>query len=175
MECKCGCGLETEVSGRTVTRRGIRKGDPLSYRRGHAGGAATRNFKITRFHWHEEDRGYDSLCWIWNGTSKNKIGHASVWIGGREFSAHRRMYEQSVGPIPEGLQIDHLCCQPSCVRPEHLEPVTHAENLRRQSKLNWDAVAAIRASPLTNRAAAQEFGVSYGTISDVRRGRTWAE
>lgn len=87
------------------------------------------------------------------------------------------MYEQEVGPIPEGLAIDHLCRQTSCVRPDHLEAVTYAENLHRSNvcKLTWEAVREIRASPLSNRKAAAVFGVSYQTIYDVRRHRTWVE
>jgi len=44
---------------------------------------------------------------------------------------HRLTYEALVGPIPPGLVIDHLCRVPECVNPDHLEPVTHAENLAR--------------------------------------------
>jgi len=50
---------------------------------------------------------------------------------GRSVLAHRFAYEDQVGPIPAGLEVDHLCAVRSCVRPAHLEPVTHAENLRR--------------------------------------------
>lgn len=45
--------------------------------------------------------------------------------------AHRVIYELIVGPIPDGLELDHLCRVPRCVNPHHLEPVTHAENVRR--------------------------------------------
>jgi hypothetical protein len=45
--------------------------------------------------------------------------------------AHRLAYELLVGPIPEGLHIDHLCRRPECVNPAHLEPVTNVENIRR--------------------------------------------
>jgi len=47
------------------------------------------------------------------------------------YYAHRMAYELMVGPIPEGLQLDHLCKVRNCVTPDHLEPVTHAENTRR--------------------------------------------
>jgi hypothetical protein len=46
-------------------------------------------------------------------------------------AAHRVVYEALVGPVPEGLELDHLCKESRCVNPAHLEPVTHAENVRR--------------------------------------------
>jgi hypothetical protein len=47
--------------------------------------------------------------------------------------AHRVVYEILVGPIPSGLQLDHICSVPWCVNPDHLEPVTAKENTRRGS------------------------------------------
>lgn len=58
-------------------------------------------------------------------------GYARIWVDGKRRRAHRVAYELLVGPIPDGLQIDHLCKVRNCVNPEHLEPVTQAENLRR--------------------------------------------
>lgn len=49
----------------------------------------------------------------------------------RYTSAHILMWELVHGPVAEGLVLDHLCMQPGCVNPDHLEPVTHKENLRR--------------------------------------------
>lgn len=71
-------------------------------------------------------------CWEWIGTRYgNGYGQAAIGDGGRINQAHRVVYEALVGPIPEGLELDHLCRNPSCVNPDHLEPVTHAENMRR--------------------------------------------
>ena len=52
-------------------------------------------------------------------------------VKGRVHGAHRVAYEVSVGPIPEGLEIDHLCFNPPCVNTAHLEPVPHSENMAR--------------------------------------------
>jgi hypothetical protein len=69
-------------------------------------------------------------CWLWVG-AKHEDGYGQFWNGRRQVKAHRWVYERLVGPIPDGLQIDHLCRNPSCVNPQHLEPVTQAENIRR--------------------------------------------
>lgn len=78
-------------------------------------------------------------CWLWLSTI-NSSGYGEFWANGswREdgtrippVRAHRFSYEFFRGPIPEGLQIDHRCRTRSCVNPDHLEPVTNQENVRR--------------------------------------------
>lgn len=69
-------------------------------------------------------------CWIWLGSAVNG-GYGDVYDRGRHVRAHRWTYETLIGPIPTGLELDHLCRTPSCVNPTHLEAVTHAENVRR--------------------------------------------
>lgn len=69
-------------------------------------------------------------CWLWTAYL-NPTGYGQVRINGRTRLAHRVVYESVVGPIPDGLELDHLCRIRACVNPEHLEPVTHAENMRR--------------------------------------------
>ena len=67
-------------------------------------------------------------CWIWNGYRDGKgYGHTHRCQKGR-VQTHRYVYELTRGPIPEGLQLDHLCRITSCANPDHLEPVTNAEN-----------------------------------------------
>lgn len=69
-------------------------------------------------------------CWDWTGT-KQANGYSSFYLRGRLLRGHRWSYENFVGPIPDGLQIDHLCRNRACVNPKHLEPVTAQENTRR--------------------------------------------
>lgn len=72
-------------------------------------------------------------CWQWNGWT-NQHGYGRVGAGGRggaSLLVHRVLFEIVAGPIPAGLELDHLCRNHRCVNPAHLEPVTHAENMRR--------------------------------------------
>ncbi len=72
----------------------------------------------------------DGGCWHWRGLL-DSYGYGRFSLDGRTVPAHRFAYEQTIGPVPDGLQVDHLCCVHACVRPSHLEPVTQAENIRR--------------------------------------------
>lgn len=71
-----------------------------------------------------------SGCWLWGGNT-TKGGYGTFTVAGRTHPAHRWLYEQTYGLIPEGLECDHLCRNPPCVNPDHIEPVTHEENMRR--------------------------------------------
>ena len=72
-------------------------------------------------------------CWIWTGKLVNGYGSMNTHIGGKHtgLPAHRVVYELLVGPIPEGLTLDHLCRVRCCVNPNHLEPVTDKVNILR--------------------------------------------
>lgn len=72
----------------------------------------------------------DVGCWEWQGPL-NSAGYGYVRAEGRIWRSHRVMYEHFVGPIPAGLDLDHLCRNRRCARPDHLEAVTHQENMRR--------------------------------------------
>jgi hypothetical protein len=69
-------------------------------------------------------------CWLWTG-ALNSRGYGQFGVNGKSTSTHRISYELFVGPIPEGLTIDHLCRVKACCNPAHLEAVTGAENTRR--------------------------------------------
>lgn len=82
-----------------------------------------------------QDRFWDKVektatCWIWKA-AQYPWGYGMINTGDRNMRAHRLSYEMVNGPIPKGLELDHLCRVPSCVRPDHLEAVSHKENMRR--------------------------------------------
>ncbi len=72
-------------------------------------------------------------CWVWPG-ALNADGYGSIRVGRRpEGTAlvHRVVHEHLIGPIPADFDVDHTCGNRACCAPQHLEAVTHAENLRR--------------------------------------------
>jgi hypothetical protein len=77
-------------------------------------------------------------CWTWTGC-KNQRGYGSFWIDGKRRPAHRVSYEMQHGPVDPKLDMDHLCRNPSCVNPAHLEPVTHQENIMRGPRERYGA------------------------------------
>lgn len=79
---------------------------------------------------HTDKNGPDG-CWVWTGALNDKRGYARLRVDGRNPYAHRLSYEIRVGPVPEGLELDHLCRNPACLNPAHLEPVPHVVNMLR--------------------------------------------
>lgn len=94
-------------------------------------------------------------CWRWDGHKDQKgYGGVSVKINGRfrNLRAHRYLYELMVGPVAKELHLDHLCRNPSCVNPAHLEPVTPRENTMRgvgPTKVNAEKTHCLRGHPLS--------------------------
>ncbi len=93
-------------------------------------------------------------CWLWTASGK-QYGK----FGGEGGLAHRFAYEDMVGPIPDGLTIDHLCNNKRCVNPSHLEPVSMAENIRR-ADLFYGIRSAVTQCP---------HGHSYDEANTARR------
>ena len=157
--CRCGCGRPAPIAKRTNAARGYIKGRPVRYINGH-------NAQHRRKLFIAEDRGHDTVCWIWPGALRDD-----------GYGPHRLVWERLRGPVPAGMQLDHLCEQHDCVNPDHLEPVTQLENLRRADKvkLTADDAREIRrlAGTLTQRAIAERFGISHTHVRQIVNGQKW--
>lgn len=130
---------------------------------------------ITESDYEIRDTGHDSPCWIWIGRNVDNPDYGKLRDNGVVRYAHVVAYEQRVGSIPDGLQLDHLCRVKRCIRPDHLEVVTGAENVRRGShvRLSYEAVREIRESTESVPTLAARFGVHVETVRYVRSGHTW--
>lgn len=149
--CACGCGGEAN----------------LTYIKGH-------QFR----RWCTWEESPDTNCWEWTGYIMPS-GYGLTSRDGQKTSAHRANYEDFVGPIPEGYEIDHLCRNRACCNPGHLEAVTRSENQRRgrNSKLTASQVREIHSlAPTTGRRElGRRYGVSHQTIRQILDGRIWAD
>lgn len=153
-KCECGCG---EVVSPTARFR------PGHHRRKHP-----RHLEV--------DTGHDTPCRIWQlAISPGGYGLEHVPGCGPMVHAHRRSYELEYGPIPPGLQIDHLCREKACVNPDHLEAVTPRENVRRgmATKLTASDVREIRDSDEPQTVLADRYGISQPHVSRIKSYLTW--
>jgi transcriptional regulator with XRE-family HTH domain len=101
--------------------------------------------RSVEYFWRRVDKRGADECWPWTGSLNGK-GYGHVTFRSKGEGAHRVAYELSVKPIPDGLEIDHTCHDPKvcragsdcphrrCCNPAHLEPVTHAVNVKRSAR-----------------------------------------
>jgi len=121
--------------------------------------------------WAKVDKtGDPSGCWLWTA-SRNPGGYGQIWANGKAARhAHRIAYELLVGPIPDDLELDHLCRVRHCVNPAHLEPVTHAENVRR-GNMEIKRLAVIRGRTHCKRGHPFDDANTYVTPDGRRQCR----
>ena len=168
--CRCGCGGRPKISMYDAKARGIFRGKPFPYLRGHSNRIA-QSVQV--------DLG--TGCWIWlkNIKPDTKYGQTSDrGASGRKVNAHKLVWERAFGPSPECCDMDHLCRNPACVNPVHLEPVTHAENIRRGKHIRLTKKIASDMRILWMRGMMQKdiaarFGVTVSCTHSVIIGRTW--
>lgn len=129
----CECGRPFYAAGmcqRHYDKHMRRNADPSIVLR--------KPFTIAKF-WAHVDKDGEGGCWLWTGQLNYGYGYMPAWPLSPQ-RAHRFSYELLVGPIPEGLTLDHLCRVRHCVNPTHLEPCTSGENT-----LRGDSISAINA------------------------------
>ncbi len=113
-----------------------------------------------------EDRGYATPCHIWLGGTYSD-GYGRTWKDGRSRGAHCVAWEESHGPIPDGLHVLHRCDQPPCIREDHLFLGTNTDNVedrnakgRQARKLTEEQVAEIRTATDTVTEIARRYEIS---------------
>lgn len=170
--CWCGCGEQTNAATVSSSEKGYVKGEPRRYKLGHR-----VNDDIPEHDYVEQSRGYKTPCWVWQ-RSISSTGYG-VFGGSPKKQAHSEYYETVYGIVPPPLELDHLCRVRCCVNPEHLEAVTHAENMRRgkNTKLTRTDVEEIKrlhsSGDYSQRSLGERFGVSESAVHLIIKGKNW--
>lgn len=121
--CECGCGQPAPIATQTDRARGAVKGQPRRFISGHNRGAPPGVPFAKRARFQPVMAGMDTPCWL-PPQKPEKNGYVRVHQWGKQRYAHVLMWEAEHGPVPEGLELDHLCRNRWCISPSHLEPVT---------------------------------------------------
>lgn len=155
-----GCNQERTALGLCKAHYSqLRNGVPLKPRRGNERTLAER-------FWSKVDKGGPDDCWIWTG-SRNQLGYGQMTYRYERLAAHRVSLELAGHYLVTGMDVDHLCRNPSCVNPAHLEQVTHRENVLRGA---LGAVSKARHAARTHCKNGHEFTVE-NTRVDKRGSR----
>lgn len=165
--CECGCGIRTGIAVQNDHKHGYVKGQPYRFANGHNRFTFIPEYIV------------DAATGCWNWQRYKISGYGRCQSGnGTLVMAHRLYYERYKGAIPEGLEVDHLCCNRACVNPSHLEAVTQTVNIQRcpATTLKPDEVRQIRylyAAGIDPKDIAPDFNVSWSTVYRIIEGKSW--
>lgn len=121
----CECGCEQRTNQLTEAKNGYKKGDFYRFVLNHR-----KHISVTERLWDKiEKRGSDE-CWLWKAKSFANYGYGRLEVNGKPVRAHRLVYEETYGPIPENLMVRHTCDNPLCCNPKHLILGTQTDNMR---------------------------------------------
>lgn len=127
---------------------------------------------MTHVQYVEEDRGYDTPCWIWQGAI-DADGYGKANNGGG--NAHRAVYRQLCGSIPADRDLDHLCRERSCVNPDHMDAVPHKINTWRSAntKLSYEIAVEVREEYERWQGSQYAFCKHWGEVLGVCTGNVY--
>lgn len=123
---------------------------------------------IAHYVWKNVDRRGDDECWPWLAGYNKRGGHGVAYIGNQKsMSAPRAVYQLMVRPLDRDEELDHLCRNPICVNPAHLEPVTHLVNVRRGRA---GATTRARCASITHCPQGHEYSPGNTRLGKLQNG-----
>lgn len=174
--CFCGCGEKTTIAEGSDFNYGVVSGFPRRFVCGHHCRLSGKEYEI-------RNCGYKTPCWVWlRGSTVGKYGlrYGVARRPGEDIpiSAQRLMWERHRGPVPEGLDLDHLCRNTICCNPDHVEPVTHIENVRRGKNVRLtlemvEEIRTLRSRGVPHLIIAQQYGIHPSHSCKICRGTKW--
>lgn len=156
--CLCGCGQTPMIN---------KDGSYCDYFKGHyLIKRPEYNFKTDK----------NTGCWNYC-SSKDSHGYGQFKVNYKNLRAHRYMYEKYNGEIPKNFDVDHLCKNPGCINPEHLEAVTHGDNIRRGSNAKLSAEDVIKIRSLdgieSRRSIRNRYKISGTQLCNIMNHKKW--
>lgn len=166
--CQCGCGAKTSVAKYNDVRWNRIAGKAAHFVGNH-GARKREKYRVDP----------ETGCFVWL-LSTNEKGYAKTYRDGKFRKAHVVAWEERNGSVPDGLELDHTCKNRKCINPDHLEPVTHRENLRRSSRMKLsdaDVVEIRRRFALgeSRKSLGRVFKVTAWHISTIISGKERAD